>query len=177
MAVVNELKLLFVKSHRARSSRFLAPTGGTLIFISITRSSFSISISFFSSLGETHTPLSRARTAAERRDDGVDNTFCILDISPAELARYAPGLGHITPPPRRPVLPRPLKLTCAVALGARALTSCRELTLIEFDIFGKVTPRELLSYCWKAQAENIKAIIARFNEVSKFLVLLMIMIP
>jgi len=30
--VVNELKLLFVKSHRARSSRFLAPTGGALFF-------------------------------------------------------------------------------------------------------------------------------------------------
>jgi hypothetical protein len=44
----------------------------------------------------------------------------------------------------------------------------RELTLIEFDIFSKVTPRELLSYCWKAQAENIKAIIARFNEVPPF---------
>jgi len=70
------------------------------------------------------------------------------------------------------VLPRPLsQLTCAVALGARALTACRELTLIEFDIFGKVTPRELLSYCWKAQAENIKAIIARFNEVPTILFL------
>ena len=42
------------------------------------------------------TRLSRARTAAERRDDGVDNTFCILDISPAELARYAPLLPSPT---------------------------------------------------------------------------------
>lgn len=106
--------------------------------------------------GDSHA--SHARTAAERRDDGVDNTFCILDISPAELARYA--LPLLSP---AMVLPHPLsQLTCAVA---RALTACRELTLIEFDIFGKVTPRELLSYCWKAQAENIKAIIARFNEV------------
>jgi len=95
------------------------------------------------------------------------------------LERKAQGEGptksepqrRFTQPAPKPILPKNLQSFTFNDLHAQEVA--RQLTLIEFDLFKAIQPKELLNQCWNKKnkqelAPNVVSMIKRFNDVSSW---------